>query len=187
MLIGANRHRRMGKIGDRHQERHHRCIQFGDLTVKLLDLFAVSAHVLHDRCQRFIGSTGFSGSTDLLADGIAQRFLFLNLCKQLPALLVLKKKSIDIAAIENAASTISNINNQLTDTLRTSRATVQSLGAVWSGQACDATISAYNAFESKYSQLYRDMLEQYSKFLKNTAAQEWGQTEEKGKQLADTI
>ena len=98
-----------------------------------------------------------------------------------------QKKSIDIAAIENAAATISNINNQLTDTLRTSRATVQSLGAVWSGQACDATISAYNAFEPKYSQLYRDMLEQYSKFLKNTAAQEWGQTEEKGKQLADTI
>lgn len=96
-------------------------------------------------------------------------------------------KKIDTAAIESAASTISNINNQLTETLRNSRATVQSLGAVWSGQACEATISAYNAFETKYSQLYREMLDQYSKFLKNTAAASYIEEESKGIKLADTI
>jgi len=96
-------------------------------------------------------------------------------------------KKIDTAAIESAASTISSINNQLTETLRSSRATVQSLGAVWSGQAADATISAYNAFETKYSQMYRQMLDEYSKFLKNAAAAGYQQTEIEAKKLADTI
>ena len=99
----------------------------------------------------------------------------------------MSQKKIDTAAIESAAATIANINNQLMETLSSSRATVQSLSSVWSGQAADATISAYNAFETKYSQQYREMLDQYSKFLKNVAAAGYQETESLGAKLADTI
>ena len=99
----------------------------------------------------------------------------------------MSQKNINIGAIEEAASQISQINNQLMDTLNTSRTTVQSLSSVWSGRACEATISAFNAFETKYFQLYRDMLEQYSSFLKNTAAEQWSAVENRGTKNADLI
>ena len=63
----------------------------------------------------------------------------------------MSQKSIDTAAIASAAAEISTINNQLTETLSRSAKTVQSLRSVWSGQASEAAIAAFNAFESKYS------------------------------------
>lgn len=99
----------------------------------------------------------------------------------------MSQKKIDTAAIISAADTISNINNQLTNTLESSRTTVEGLRNVWSGQAADATIQAYRAFETKYSQQYREMLNEYSKFLKDIAAEGYIATENRGTSLADTI
>lgn len=94
---------------------------------------------------------------------------------------------INTGAIENAASDITTINNQILDTLARSRAQVQSLSSSWSGPAAEATISAFLAFETKYSQKYRGMLNDYSNFLKNVAAGNYKDNEEKGTQLADTM
>ena len=99
----------------------------------------------------------------------------------------MSQKSIDTAAIASAAAEISTINNQLTETLSRSAKTVQSLRSVWSGQASEAAIAAFNAFESKYSIMYRQMLDDYSKFLKNYSAEGYADTETKGIRLADTI
>ncbi len=86
-------------------------------------------------------------------------------------------KSIDTAAIEQASSQMRGINQRLTDTLNQSRSVIGSLSSVWTGQAADETIQAFNAFETKYSQEYRQMLEAYTNFLSNVAAMGYQQTE----------
>lgn len=96
-------------------------------------------------------------------------------------------KKIDPAAIRSAASNVSSINRQLSDTLSSSIATVTSLRSVWSGQACEATISAFTTFANKYTAVYSDMLNQYSSFLNNQAAEGYETTEQQGVRLADTM
>ncbi len=94
---------------------------------------------------------------------------------------------IDTAAIQSAAHTIETQNNLLLDTLNQSKATVDSLAGAWQGAAADATIAAYNSFAAKYFEQYHAMLEEYVKFLNNTAGEGYAQTEQSVKSKADQI
>ena len=98
----------------------------------------------------------------------------------------MSQKKIDPAVIQEAAATIADINTKLTNTLSSSKTTVQSLRNAWSGPTAEATINAYTAFETKYSTMYRQMLDDYRKFL-DQAATEWSDTESLGGKLVASI
>ena len=97
------------------------------------------------------------------------------------------EKRIDTSVIQNIAASIDHLNNELLDTLEQSRSTVVGLGSVWTGQAAEATINAYTTFERKYSQYYQAKLAEYSRFLRQSAAENYEQAESLGGRLADTI
>jgi uncharacterized protein YukE len=86
-------------------------------------------------------------------------------------------KSIDTAAIEEAAMEMKALTAQLTSTLASSRTLINSLNQTWTGQASEALINSYNVFEQKYSQQYQQMLESYTTFLTTIAAQGYQTTE----------
>lgn len=94
---------------------------------------------------------------------------------------------IDTQLIRNTASTISEQNRQLLETLNASKSTVDSLRGVWTGKAADATISAYTEFADKYFQSYHEMLDEYVKFLNNVAGAGYESAETKAASKADEI
>lgn len=94
---------------------------------------------------------------------------------------------IDTGAIQSTAATIHAQNDQLFATLQQSKATVHSLKGAWQGAAADATIKAYDSFAGKYFEQYRDMLNEYVKFLNYTAADGYASTEQKVERKADHI
>lgn len=94
---------------------------------------------------------------------------------------------IDTQLIRSTASTISAQNQKLFEVLNQSNSTVNSLSGVWTGQAADATISAYNSFAQKYFESYRDMLDQYVKFLNGVAGEGYENVESKVQRKADEI
>ena len=94
---------------------------------------------------------------------------------------------IDTQLIRETASTISTQNQLLLDTLNNSKSTVDSLRAVWTGSAAEATINAYSSFAAKYFQSYHDMLDEYVKFLNNVAGAGYESAETKATSKADEI
>ena len=99
----------------------------------------------------------------------------------------MSEKRIDTGVIQSIAASIDHLNNELLDTLEQSRATGVGLSSIWTGQAAEATVSAYTAFERKYSQYYQEKLEEYSRFLRQSAAGNYEQAESLGSRLADMI
>lgn len=94
---------------------------------------------------------------------------------------------IDTQTIRSTAATIFAQNEALFETLIASQTTVQSLGSVWTGAASEATISAYDTFAAKYFESYREMLDQYVKFLTNIAGAGYEQTEQQVTSKANEI
>ena len=62
--------------------------------------------------------------------------------------------TIDPKQIAEIAGKIKEMNVQLDETLKSSQSTVQSLKIVWTGQASEATIGAFNNFAQKYFENY---------------------------------
>ena len=94
---------------------------------------------------------------------------------------------IDTGAIQSTADTIHAQNEQLFAILTKSKDTVHSLKGAWQGAAADATIKAYDSFAGKYFEQYRDMLNEYVKFLNDAAAAGYNETEIKITRKADDI
>ena len=92
----------------------------------------------------------------------------------------MSEKRIDTDAMRSIAASIDRLNNELLDTLEQSRSTVASLSSAWTGQAAEATISAYTALERKYSQHYQAKLAEYSNFLRQCAAGKYEEVESLG-------
>ena len=99
----------------------------------------------------------------------------------------MSEKRIDTGVIQSVAASIDHLNNELLDTLEQSRATVVGLNSIWTGQAAEATISAYTAFERKYSQHYQEKLAEYSCFLRSIASENYEDAERLGRKLGDII
>ncbi len=94
---------------------------------------------------------------------------------------------INTDLVAQVASNIESLNNQLNDQLNDAKATVDSLANVWSGEAAEATISAFAEFSAKYFQDYKDILDQYVKFLRNNVEQGYFDTETANTNLADSF
>lgn len=94
---------------------------------------------------------------------------------------------INTAAIRETASTIATQNNRLEETLLTCQQTVRSLSGSWTGTASEATIAAFDSFAAKYFSQYKEMLDQYVKFLNNAAGAGYEETEQRVARKADEI
>lgn len=68
------------------------------------------------------------------------------------------------------ANNLDALNNKLRDELNNSKATVDGLSSVWTGEAANATKDAYNEFATKFFESYYDIINQYVNFLKVNAA-----------------
>ena len=94
---------------------------------------------------------------------------------------------IDTAAIRETASTIDAQNQRLEDTLLACQRTVRSLSDSWTGTASEATIAAFDSFAARYFSQYKEMLDQYVKFLNNAAGEGYEETERRVTRKADEI
>lgn len=95
--------------------------------------------------------------------------------------------TIDSEQVLSIAGQIDSDNKRLQELLNQSKATIDGLGAVWTGGAADETRSSYEAFAGKFFQTYHDVLDQYVKFLRNNVASQYEQVEQANRQLADAF
>ena len=95
--------------------------------------------------------------------------------------------TLDTAQVLAIASQIEGDNKQLKELLDTSKATIDSLSASWTGAAAEESRSAYTAFANKFVQTYYDVLDQYVKFLRRNVAEQYEETEQANVRLADAF
>ncbi len=81
------------------------------------------------------------------------------------------KITVNTDQVSEIASNIESLNKKLTDELNTSRDLFNALGNSWSGEAFEASKSAYNEFATKFFQTYYDVIDNYVKFLRNNVSQ----------------
>lgn len=94
---------------------------------------------------------------------------------------------INAATIGDTAGAIRMLNTQLSKSLETSQATMNSLKSVWEGAAAEATFTAYDQFAAKYFDEYYKLIDQYVQFLEKAAAEGWSDTENKVEQIGESI
>ena len=95
--------------------------------------------------------------------------------------------TLDTEQVLSIATQIENDNNQLKELLENTKQTIDSLSATWTGQAADETRASYTEFSNKFFQQYYDVLEQYVKFLRTNVSEQYSQTEQANKTLADAF
>ena len=95
--------------------------------------------------------------------------------------------TISTDKVTQVADNLDSLNRQLTEELNETKAAIDSLRNVWSGEAADATISSYDEFASKFFQNYQDVITQYVKFLKTNIAQGYFDVETQNVSLADAF
>ena len=88
--------------------------------------------------------------------------------------------------VAQIATNLENLNKRLTEELTSSKATIDQLANIWTGEASQATISSFDEFAAKYFQNYEDIITQYVKFLR-TVAQEYEVVENQNISLADAF
>ena len=94
---------------------------------------------------------------------------------------------LDTEQVLSIATQIENDNQQLLDLLQDSKTTIDNLAATWTGDASATTIESYQSFANQYFQGYHDILDQYVKFLRTNVAEQYTETEQVNKQLADAF
>lgn len=85
------------------------------------------------------------------------------------------------------ASTIERLNKRLREELENGKSAIDSLKNVWTGEASDATISAFSEFAAKYFQDYESIIAQYVSFLRTNVEQGYFDTETTNVALADNF
>lgn len=94
---------------------------------------------------------------------------------------------VDTEQVLSIASQLENDNRELQALLEDSKAQIDHLASVWSGQAADETRAAYESFAGKFFQQYYDILDQYVKFLRKNVAEQYTETEQVNTRLADSF
>lgn len=94
---------------------------------------------------------------------------------------------IDTDQVRTIAQSIEALNGQLRDELNHAKSTVTGLSTTWESDAATATVSAFTEFSNKYFQQYYDTIDNYVKFLRNAAAQQYDTTEQTNEKLADAF
>ena len=93
--------------------------------------------------------------------------------------------TINSKVIADAAATMRRLNTELQDILKTTQSEVNALSGIWTGEASETTIASYNAFSSKYFSTYKELIDNYVKFLNEAAVANYSEVEKKNKKLAD--
>ena len=97
------------------------------------------------------------------------------------------KITVNTDQVSAIATEIENLNNQLSDELERSRKLFDTLGNSWNGEAYDTSKSAYNVFASKYFNDYKQIIEQYIKFLRSNVSQGYFEVESANVNLGDAF
>lgn len=95
--------------------------------------------------------------------------------------------TISTDEVEQIASELEKLNDRLNATLNHSKQTITNLSNIWHGDAMKATVESYNSFAQKYFQNYREILEQYVKFLRQNVVHGYLATEDTNISLADAF
>ena len=95
--------------------------------------------------------------------------------------------TVDSEQVLSIASQLENDNRELQRLLTDSKAQIDHLASIWTGQASDETRAAYESFAGKFFQQYYDILDQYVKFLRTNVAEQYTQTEQVNVKLADAF
>ena len=83
----------------------------------------------------------------------------------------MSKITVNTDQVADIANEIESLNKKLSDELNTSRDLFTQLGNSWSGEAFEASKSAYNEFATKFFQTYYDVIDNYVKFLRTNVSQ----------------
>lgn len=89
--------------------------------------------------------------------------------------------------VEQIASNLESLNQQLSALLKGSQQTVDNLKNVYQGEASDATISVFDGFAAQYFQVYEDVINNYVKFLRQNVAAGYFETETANVALAESF
>ncbi len=84
-----------------------------------------------------------------------------------------------------SATSIENLNKKLNDKLLEAQNAIKALGTSWQGEAYDETMAAFNAFAGKYFETYKELIDNYVKFLREKVEQGYFKTEMKNIDLAN--
>lgn len=85
------------------------------------------------------------------------------------------------------ASQIRNLNSQLGEILNSTKTQITSLRGSWTGEAAEATITAFNGFANKYFNNYQQMIDNYAQFLEKNVAESYSQTQKINTKLAEML
>lgn len=91
---------------------------------------------------------------------------------------------ISTEEVNLSASSIEHLNNKLNDKLLESQAAIKALGQTWEGEAYDATLASFNTFAGKYFESYKELIDDYVKFLREKVGEGYFKTEVKNEELA---
>ncbi len=89
--------------------------------------------------------------------------------------------------VAQIASNLESLNKKLTEELTKSKVTVDKLASIWTGEASQATIQAFDEFAAKYFQNYEDVITQYVSFLRTHVENGYFETETANIGLADAF
>ena len=99
-----------------------------------------------------------------------------------------QKNIVNWDEIRSTASSINKYNDDIYDTLQQALKTINDIVPnPWSGEAAEETKEAFIAFDRRYKDRYYDLLNEYVKYLNDTAAEEHETGEQEIKSMANNI
>lgn len=94
---------------------------------------------------------------------------------------------VDTDQVAQIASNLEKLNKDLTQQLNDSKKVIDNLKNIWTGEAADATVNAFDSFAANYFQNYEDIITQYVQFLRTNVEQGYFETETANVGLADAF
>ena len=91
---------------------------------------------------------------------------------------------ISTEEVNLSASSIEHLNNKLNDKLLEAQAAIKALGQTWEGEAYDRTVASFDAFAGKYFESYKELIDDYVKFLRERVGEGYFKTEVRNADLA---
>ena len=89
--------------------------------------------------------------------------------------------------VAEIADRMERLNIELESTLNESRSAVDSLKNIWTGEAAEETVTAYDSFAAAYFDRYREMIRSYVSFLRNNVSTGYTETENANAGLAEAF
>ena len=95
--------------------------------------------------------------------------------------------TVNTDQVSQIASNLERLNGELSQQLKESKSTIDSLANIWEGEAAQTTIQSFDQFAAKYFQSYEDVIKQYVTFLRTNVEQGYFETEVQNINLADAF